>query len=197
MITLFIKTNFMRKLIYLSIVLAGLFVSGCVKEGPEGLPGLDGRDGLDAEIYYTPWFSLMDIGNNGIDWTDGGNEWYFDVADNAITKDIVDGGIILAYIKVPDDVYLNAVRTLPAYAAGVNWDFLIKDYGTIEFTSNALNKPSRNNCFFRYVLIPGNIAIKKSASVNDEKSLNKNKYNIDELKALPYKEVCHKLGIPE
>jgi hypothetical protein len=74
---------------------------------------------------------------------------------------------------------------MPAYVNGANWDFLIPGYGMIEFTSDALNVPGTVDYSFRYVLIPSNIQLKALGT------------SLEELKKMPYQEVCKKLGISE
>lgn len=175
-----VNTFFMRKNIYFILIFTGLF-AGCVSEGPMGPEGPSGRDGLDTEIYYSPWYKPSG-------WNGKSGDWYFDVEDNAINEDIVEAGIILAYMSVPGDVYEYAVRPMPAYALGANWDFLIPDYGAIEFTSDAIDRPGTTGYLFRFVVIPSNIAL-KSASLKG--------ITAKELKAMPYQEVINKLGIPE
>lgn len=170
----------MKKQTLTFFVFIGLIIAGCVSEGPMGPEGIPGRDG-NANVYYSNWYSPSQ-------WNGQTGDWYFDVADNAITEDIVESGVILAYMSIPGDIYPNAVRPMPAYANGVNWDFLIPDYGTIEFTTDALNVPGTQNYLFRFVLIPSNIQLKAGSMKGT---------TIKELKAMSYREVCNKLGIPE
>ena len=172
----------MKTFTFSFFVIIGFFLSGCVEDGPmgpEGLPGRDGRDG-NANVYYSGWY-------HPTQWAGQTGDWYFNVADNAITEDIVESGVILAYMSIPGDIYPNAVRPMPNFANGANWDFLIPDYGSIEFTSDALDIPGTTNYFFRFVLIPSNIELKAGF----------NGTSIKELKAMSYKEMCLKLGIPE
>lgn len=178
----------MRKNIFLFLAFLGL-LSGCVKEGPEGPvgpPGRDGRDGqdgLDTEIYYSDWYEP-------ITWAGQSGDWYFDVSNSAITEDMLNTGIILAYVSFQDDIYEWAVRPMPAYALGANWDFVLPGAGSIEFLCDMPDYPGTTGLLFRFILIPSNIPVKKSGSVE-------NNLNIEELKLLPYSEVCKKLGIPE
>jgi hypothetical protein len=163
-------------------LLVGVLFAGCVEDGPmgpEGLPGRDGKDGLnglDAEIYYSPWYSPTG-------WSGTEGDWYFEVNDPNFDEEIVEYGVILVYMSIPGDLYTTAVRPMPAYAASANWDYLIPDYGRIQFTSDAKLKPGTKDYYFRYVLIPSNIKLK---------ALNT---SIDELKSLSYGDVCSKLGI--
>ncbi len=155
--------------------------TGCTKEGPQGPAG------LNTDIIASPWYTSPNI------WSGQTGDWYFDVSNTAITKDIVENGVILAYVSLAGDVYNDYTwRPLPAYALNYNWDFLLpssdgQTYGTIEFTSDMVNNPG-NLGYFRFVLIPSNYTLKsarlKSTSASD-------------LKKMPYPEVCKLLGIQE
>ena len=174
----------MKNLTVLVFVVFAIILSGCDKEGPMGPTGQQGQrgqDGLNADVYYSQWYSP------GV-WAGQTGDWYFNVANEAINEDVVEAGVILAYMSLPVDVYPTAVRPMPAFVDGANWDFLIPDYGSIEFTCDALDLPGSTNYFFRFILIPGNIPL-KSGSLNGA--------SLSDLKAMPYEEVCEKLGIPK
>ena len=171
--------KFNRLSLVLLISLSTSVWMGCTKQGPEGPAGPAGFDG-NANIIYSPWYSPSWVGQT--------SDWYFDVASAAISKDIVEGGAILAYVSLPGDTYSKAVRPLPAYALGCNWDYLIPGYGQIEFISDATAKPAITNYWFRFILIPANSTLKSTKL----KSLK-----TSDLKNMPYLEVCKLLGIPE
>jgi hypothetical protein len=160
------------------LVASMLVFTSCGKEGPAGK---DGVDGLNADVFYSVWYTPTI-------WNGQTGDWYFDVSNSAINQDIVEGGVILAYVSLPGDIYPAAVRSLPAYALGCNWDYLVPDYGKIEFLCDAINEPGTANHFFRFILIPGNIPVKSSGHV---------KYSREELKKMSYLEVCKAYGIPE
>jgi hypothetical protein len=180
---------------YLLLAVAGIFMVSC--EGPVGPPGRDGYDGNDgldgldgnANVIYSDWY----VPNS---WGGQTGDWFFQVASASITENIVESGVILAYVSLPGDVYgypdPQPVRPLPTYAIGANWSFLIPDYGLIEFTCDAASVPGTTDHYFRFILIPAtNPALKsalKSKSIKDIKT---------ELKNMPYSEVCKKFGIPE
>jgi len=82
-----------------------------------------------------------------------------------------------------------AVRPLPAYAVGANWEFLIPDYESIEFICDMLDRPLAAENKFRFIAIPGNIPALKSASTNGN--------SVEELKKMSYQEVCKMFNIPE
>lgn len=170
------KINF----IYLMFVSIALLVAGC-EDDP--VPGPPGRDGQDATVYYSEWFSPST-------WSGTSGDWYFDAAAPDLNEDIVERGVVLAYVWLGDDIYDGlAVRPLPAYAVEANWDFLIPEYETIEFTSDMISKPATSSNKFRFIAIPGTIPALKSASTMEEKK--------QQLKNMSYQEVCRLLNIPE
>lgn len=169
-----------RSLLLALATLSILLFSSCGKEGPAGRDGEDGIDG-NANVIFSPWYTPNT-------WNGETGDWYFNVASNSISQDVVEAGVILAYTSLPGDIYDAAVRPLPAYAIGANWDFLIPDYGLIEFTSDALTMPGTNGYFFRFVIIPSNIALKSTAAKEEFRN---------QLQQMSYLEVCKKYNIPE
>jgi hypothetical protein len=162
------------KSILLILVALTLFIwTGCAKEGPAG------KDG-NANVISSEWI-------HPTSWNGQTGDWYFDVSNSAINSSIVEQGVILAYVSLPGDIYPAAVRPLPSWALGSNWDFLIPDYGQIEFTSDALTIPGTTGYSFRYILIPANNFLKSTGSLS---------YS-EELRNMSYLEVCKKFGIPE
>ena len=167
--------------IYLILAFTALLFTSCGEDGPVGPPGQDGLDGLNAEVYYSEWFSPST-------WSGVSGDWFFEAAAPDLTEDIVEGGVILAYVSLADDLYDGlAVRPLPAYAVGANWEYLIPDYGSIEFTTDMIDRPLTSENKFRFVAIPGNIPALKSGSIKSEQDLRK----------MSYQEVCKLFGIPE
>ena len=176
------------------LIISGLFLAlstfvwtGCIREnveGPAGRDGMDGRDGRDGQVqvYYSGWYDIKWV------WDSKSEDWYSDFSNNAITKDIVENGVILAYISLPNDLSPNTIRPLPTKVWGYDWNYIIPDFGVIELTSNSIEVPISAGCLFRFVLIPSGIAVKsallKSTSISD-------------LHKMPYKDVCKLLGIPE
>lgn len=171
------------------IALPLLLMTGCNKEGKQGPPGLDGKPGLDAkaDVITSQWITPAA-------WQGQTKDWYFDVSNTAITMDIVENGAILAYVSLKGDIYNGfAVRPLPAYAIGANWDFLLPNdgksqYGQIEFSSDMVDQPGTSGFSFRFILIPSNINL-KSASLNIP--------NLSDLKKMSYQEVCKLFKIQE
>lgn len=164
-------------IIYLLVAVSILVFTGC-----KGKDGNDGLDGLDTTVYYSEWITPSAwLGNSG--------DWYFNVDAPDLKADIVESGVILAYVSLDGDVYPAAVRPLPAYAVGANWDFLIPDYEIIEFTCDMISMPFTTGNLFRFVAIPGNIKTLKSASLEN--------ISEKELQSMPYKEVCKLFNIRE
>ena len=169
--------------IYLIIVFTTLFFSGCKDEAIQGPVGPAGQDGLDATVYYSEWFSPTE-------WSGESGDWYFDASAPDLKEDIVENGLILAYVWLSDDLYEGmAVRPLPAYAVGANWSFLIPDYESIEFTCDMITRPLSSENKFRFIAIPGTIPALKSASSKNKKE--------QELRSMTYQEVCKLFNIPE
>lgn len=166
------------KITYLIIVFVGMLFNACKEDA---VPGPPGRDGLNATVYYSEWFSPGT-------WAGTSGDWYFDASAPDLTEDIVEGGVILAYAWLDGDIVKDAVRPLPAYVAGANWEFLIPEYGTIEFICDMDTKPATSANKFRFIAIPGTIPALKSASIKDQ--------NL-QLKNMSYQEVCRLLNIPE
>jgi hypothetical protein len=161
-------------IIYLLLTFFILVFTGC-KENDED-------DGLIPAVYYSEWITPSA-------WLGESGDWYFSVDAPELTADIVEGGVILAYVALDGDIYDAAVRPLPAYAVGANWNFLIPDYEIIEFTSDMVLQPLTAGNNFRFIAIPGNTVTLKSASMD--------KMNEKVLRSMTYKEVCKLFKIPE
>lgn len=139
----------------------------------------DDADEPVPAVYYSEWISPSA-------WLGESGDWYFSVDAPELKADIVESGVILAYTALAGDIYKAAVRPLPAFAVNANWSFLIPDYEIIEFTSDMVLKPLTTGNYFRFVAIPGKTEILKSASTN-----------LEELRSMPYKDVCKLFNIPE
>ncbi len=161
-------------IIYLLLAFSILVFAGC-KDNDED-------DGLDTNVYYSEWITPSA-------WLGESGDWYFSVDAPELTADIVEKGVILAYAALDGDIYEAAVRPLPAYAVDANWDFLIPDYEIIEFTSDMIAQPVTAGNNFRFITIPGNSTMFKSASMG--------KMTETELKSMSYKDVCKLFNIPE
>ncbi len=174
----YMKTSF--RTLFLFAAIAALLFAGCQKDGPQGPPGLDGKN---ATVYYSEWFSPTA-------WSGSSGDWYFEASAPDLTQDIVENGVVLAYVWLAGDVYEGTtVRPLPAYAVGANWSFLISQYGIIEFTSDMFGPPSASGNKFRFIAIPGTIHALKSGTPGYRSE--------QELKRMSYKEICRLYNIPE
>jgi hypothetical protein len=169
--------------IYILTAISLLVFISCKNETVQGPAGQDGLDGKDATVYFSEWFTPSD-------WFGTSGDWYFDASAPDLTKDIVESGVVLAYVWLAGDIYNGtSVRPLPAYALDANWSFLIHQYGSIEFTSDMFSKPLTTGNKFRFIAIPGNLETLKSASL---KSISEN-----ELRKMTYQEVCKFFNISE
>ncbi len=159
------------------LAVSALLFSGCVKDGAPGPAG------EDATVYYSEWFSPTE-------WSGQSGDWYFAASAPDLTKDIVEGGVVLAYVWLAGDLYEGTtVRPLPAYALGANWSFLIHDYEAIEFTCDMVDLPATEGNYFRFIAIPGTIsALKSTSAINFTKQ---------DFQNMTYKEVCEFFNIPE
>ena len=164
------KINIINLLVAFSI----LVFTGCKEK--------DVDDGLDTTVYYSEWITPSA-------WLGESGDWYFSVDAPELKADIVESGVILAYVALDGDIYEAAMRPLPAYAVGANWSFLIPDYEIIEFTSDMISKPVTAGNNFRFIAIPGNTITLKSASMG--------KMNEKVLRSMQYKDVCKLFNIPE
>ncbi len=161
-------------IIYLLLAFSILVFNGCNDK--------DEDDGVDTKVYYSEWITPSA-------WLGESGDWYFSVDAPEVTADILEKGVILAYAALDGDIYEAAVRPLPAYAVDSNWDFLIPDYEIIEFTSDMIAQPVTAGNNFRFITIPGNSTLLKSASMG--------KMSETELKSMSYKDVCKLFNIPE
>jgi hypothetical protein len=172
------KTAF-RTLLLISAI-SVLTITGCQKEGAQGPPGLNGQD---ATVYYSEWFSPAS-------WSGNSGDWYFAANAPDLTQAIVENGVVLAYAWLAGDLYgSTTARPLPAYAVGANWSFLIHQYGSIEFTSDMVAQPGTTGNKFRFIAIPGTIPALKSGTAGYK--------SVQELRNMPYKEICRLFNIPE
>jgi hypothetical protein len=173
------------KITTLSLIIAFsiLLFSGCKTEGPIGPPGQNGQNGQNATVYYSEWFSPSA-------WEGTSGDWYFDASAPDLTQDIVEQGVVLGYVWLGGDLYNGtSVRPLPAFALGANWDFLVHQYGSIEYTSDMVAQPNTSGNKFRFIAIPGTIPALKSASLKSKSA--------QELRSMTYQEVCKLYNIPE
>jgi len=164
--------------IYLFAAFTFLAFAGC-----SGQDGIQGPAGQNAAIYYSEWFSPTT-------WSGSAGDWYFSASAPDLTQNVVENGVVLAYVWLAGDLYNSAtVRPLPAYALGANWSFLIHQYGSIEFTCDMNTQPYNASDKFRFIAIPGTSTALKSASL-----VYKTK---SELINMPYKEACKRFNVQD
>lgn len=204
-----------RLLSLLALAIAFIAVS-CTKEGPEGPAGATGAQGPTgatgatgptgpqgptgpagptgptgpqgpagtANVIYSPWFSPAAWTTPGLSFSSSS----FDKAAPGVTASIITSGVVLAYAQFVGDG--GVTRPLPTtlnngaltYTAG----FLIESAGNLRFTWNNIAGaavPATTNQF-RYVIIPGSVAGGKTAG------LGGTNYTAEQLKAMPYEQVC-------
>jgi len=166
--------------VYLLVVFTFLFLTGCTTEGPQGPAGDDGQN---AAVYYSEWFSPTS-------WSGTSGDWFFSASAPDLTQNVVESGVVLAYVWLDGDLYNSTtVRPLPAYALGANWSFLIHQYGSIEFTCDMSTQPYNANDKFRFIAIPGTSTALKTAAI---------KYNTkSKLINMPYSEACKLFDIKD
>ena len=151
--------------------------TGCIQEE------IPGPAGQDATVYYSEWFSPSQ-------WSGVSGDWYFEASAPDLTEDIVENGVVLAYVWLAGDLYeASSVRPLPAYAVGANWSYLIYKYGSVEFTCDMITQPGTDGNKFRFIALPGSIPALKSTSSTS--------LSLQELKNMSYQEVCKLYNIPE
>ena len=130
-----------------------------------------------ANVIYSGWFEAGS-------YTDGGTpSAYVEKPAPAISQEIIDDGVILAYCKLIGDN--EFVRPLPATTYNVNeaiWNYLIPGEGSIRFTVKTIDdsniSPAGSNQY-RYVLIPGGVSLNKKSHLEE----------------LPYEKIKKRFGL--
>jgi hypothetical protein len=165
--------------IYLLLAFAFIAFTGCSKDGSQGPAGVDGQD---AAVYYSEWFSPTS-------WSGTSGDWYFSASAPDLTQNVVENGVVLAYVWIAGDIYgSTTVRPLSAYAVGANWSFLIHQYGAIEFTCDMINLPLTTHKF-RFIAIPGTSSALKAATLVYKTRT--------ELINMPYRDACKRFNIQD
>jgi hypothetical protein len=196
----------MKNLVLLVILALGVLQFSCSKEGPagpQGNPGPQGPTGATgatgdtgpagtANVIYSAWFLT---GAAGWDTSLASISTYgafavYDKPAGGVTQDIIDNGIVLAYMKGdPSSGLANDVFPLP-YTFGIgygyidHWDFDLNTVGNIRFLykSTAPWPPDDlGRISFRYVILPGGVA---QGRMRDPRKMT-------------YGEVCELYGIPK
>lgn len=200
------KIFFMKKLFPPVVLLLGVLQFNCSKEGPQGPqgnPGPQGPAGVagaagpagpagSANVIYSAWFLTGAAGwdTASADLSSYGAFAIYDKAAAGITQDIIDNGIVLAYMKGdPSSGLANDVYPLP-YTFGIgygyidHWDFDLNTVGNIRFLYKSTSPwmPSElATISFRYVIVPGGMI---GGRMRDPRKMT-------------YDEVCEAYGIPK
>lgn len=184
----------MKKFFYLLAVplLALSVFTGCEgpegPEGPQGEQGEQGEQGIQgipgatgtANVIYSEWLPLEG------DWRDstifGANFKVNHLNAPLLTQDIMDNGVILCYCS-----YLSHVVPLPYTNNSYTLAFHI-DLGKIIFTTLKTDYTGgvvlTSSIRYRYVLIPGGVAVGTLKSTADFTKLS-------------YQQVCILFNIPD
>ncbi len=211
-----------RLLSLLALVITFLAVS-CTKEGPEGPGGATGAQGPvgttgatgatgpigpqgpagpvgppgTANVIYSAWATVTSLGTI-IDssFLDYGTCKRFIRVAPSLTAGVLDNGLVISYWRVgatPSSIYSTMPYLFPVgaqtyYISGVPQVNKII-YFTSIFGANAGWTPN-GSAETRYIIIPGSIAGGRSAGVGGTN------YTADEIKAMPYEQVCQLFHIP-
>ena len=173
----------MKNLVPLLILTLGVLQFNCSKEGPagpQGNPGPQGPAGAagaagptgpagSANVIYSAWF-LTGAANWDTTVVDAATYGAFAILDKAatgVTQDIIDNGIVLAYMKgdpstgLPDDVFPLRYTIGPGFGFTDHWDFVLNAPGNIRFLYKSdfpWTATELGGISFRYVIVPGGVA---------------------------------------
>ena len=188
----------------LIVLLLGGLQFSCSKDGPAGPQGAAGPQGPagvagsagpagSANVIYSAWFLTGAAGWDTVlaNTSSYGAFAIYDKTVAGVTQDIIDNGIVLAYMKGdPSSGLANDVFPLPytfgfGYGYLDHWDFDLNTVGNIRFLykSTAPWSPTElGGISFRYVIVPGGVA--GVGRVRDPRKMT-------------YDEVCEAYGIPK
>jgi hypothetical protein len=170
--------------------------------GPAGATGPQGPAGT-ANVIYGTWNT--EPANWGADTSmvslNGGFAKRFIVASPSIVQSVLDQGAILSYVRGPftNNLPIALSTTLPIAAnnfAELNYHpALGKIVYYFYFPNNAFvaipyGSIGSGTTQFRYIIIPGGVAGRNSG-------IGGTGYSEEQLRAMPYSQVCHLLNIPE
>jgi hypothetical protein len=160
--------------------------------GPTGPTGPQGPTGT-ANVIYSAWATVGSLGAI-IDssFSDFGTCKRWIRTAPGVTAAILDNGVVLSYWKVASNIYTALPYQFPS--AGTTY-FLGSVtavgkiiYFTSIFGANAGWTPN-SSAELRYVIIPGGVAGGRSTG------LGGTNYTADQLKAMPYEQVCRLFNI--
>ncbi|MBD0331628.1 MAG: hypothetical protein ICV66_03155 [Chitinophagaceae bacterium] len=201
------NTRFFSLAIFASIFI----ISSCTKEGPEGPAGPPGPQGPQgntgatgpagtANVIYSDWFTAEQNGG----WVDttinAQPSKKFNRAAPGITLNVLNQGIVLAYMKLfPDgagDTTIS-IRQLPYPNPGASDEFIIIPmvgsitYALVPTTAGGITTELGAGLEFRYVVVPGGVA---GGRVSSGSTLT---YSVEQLKRMSYEEIKNLFNIPD
>ena len=192
----------MKNLVPLVILTLGVLQFSCSKEGPagpQGNPGAQGPAGVagsagpagTANVMYSAWFltgaSGWDTVTNAANY---GAYATYDKAAASITQDVIDNGIVLAYMKgdpttgLADDVFPLPYTIGPGFGFTDHWDFVLNTVANIRFLYKSdfpWTPTELGGISFRYVIVPSGVP---TGRIRDPRKMT-------------YDEVCDAYGIPK
>ncbi len=206
-----VMTNFVK---YMMIVLLSLFIFSCSdgedgargpagqdgvdgvgvdgQDGATGQDGVDGQNGTDGEpgtanVIYSDWIPENFDGSRpeSAESTDGIYESYTLVS--GLSNQIIEEGTILVYGRRNGSL----IRPLPYINVdnGEIYNFLLLN-GILKAEAKTLDNSNKDFEFFsefRYIIIPGGVAVPSSATSKSAKDYT----------SMSYKEVLSMFNIPE
>jgi hypothetical protein len=162
----------LRSLLGVSVIIVIAMIS-CSKSGTTGPTGPKGPAGPDS-VYSSQWTNLNLV------WNPTDSNYEETITAASVTKGILDSGIILTYVNLPDTTtgtyFVSTVASLSA--------FFYEDYsvGSI-FISSFRTDYSSIVIKYRYVTIPG------SKTIGNGANRTYNGYSAAELKSMSYDKV--------
>jgi len=192
----------MKNLVPLVILTLGVLQFSCSKEGPagpQGNPGAQGPAGAagsagpagTANVMYSAWFltgaSGWDTVTNAANY---GAYATYDKAAASVTQDVIDNGIVLAYMKgdpttgLADDVFPLPYTIGPGFGFTDHWDFVLNTVANIRFLYKSdfpWTPTELGGISFRYVIVPSGVP---TGRIRDPRKMT-------------YDEVCDAYGIPK
>ena len=192
----------MKNLVPLVILTLGVLQFSCSKEGPagpQGNPGAQGPAGAagsagpagTANVMYSAWFltgaSGWDTVTNAANY---GAYATYDKAAASVTQDVIDNGIVLAYMKgdpttgLADDVFPLPYTIGPGFGFTDHWDFVLNTVANIRFLYKSdfpWTPTELGGISFRYVIVPSGVPTGR----------------IRHPRKMTYDEVCDAYGIPK
>ena len=165
--------NFRNLLVAAVIIVIGMLSCSKGSTGPAGPAGPAGPD----SVVYSSWTPLA------LSYVAADTLFEQTISAPAITKAILDSGVILSYVNFQEQSgTYHVIPTAVLVTIGIFEDFAVGQIN-IESVRDYSSLP------YRYVVIPGALKTGNSAATQKVKG-----YTIQELKAMPYEQVQQVLG---